>query len=44
MLCDGSSPTPGVLLKGLICEVLEGGGGGGGRGWMAGRINVMNVV
>lgn len=48
MICDGPSPAPGVLLKGLICEVLQGGGGGGGggrgRGWMAGRINGMNVV
>jgi hypothetical protein len=38
MLRDGPSPVPGVLLKGLICEVLEGGRrGGGGReedGWV----------
>lgn len=48
MICDGPSPAPGVLLNGLICEVLKGGGGGGGGwgggGWMAGRVNVMNVV
>jgi len=47
MLCDGPSSALGVLPNGLICEVLEGGegrGGGWGRGWMAGRVNVMNVV
>jgi hypothetical protein len=46
MLCDGPYPAPEVLLKGLICEVLEGGEGVGNRmdEWMDGRINVMNVV